>query len=90
VELSAVTSAMNEAASQNVLAVKAVPPLARVLKGSRAPSAQAAKMLSLLVAWNKTGGNVLDLDNDGKVDTTQATRSSRPPGPRSPTRSRGR
>ena len=37
--LAAVTSAMNEAATQNVLAIETVPLLARVLKGSHAPSA---------------------------------------------------
>lgn len=66
--LAAVTSAMNQAATENVLAIETVPLLARVLKGSHAPSAQAATMLSLLVAWNRDGGNVLDLNNDGKVD----------------------
>jgi acyl-homoserine lactone acylase PvdQ len=66
--LAGVTSAMNEAATQNVLAIETVPLLARVLKGSHAPTAQAAKMLSLLVAWNRHGGNVLDLNHDGKVD----------------------
>ena len=66
--LAAVTSAMNEAAGQNVLAIETVPLLARVLKGSHAPNAQAARMLSLLVAWNKAGGNVLDLNHDGEVD----------------------
>jgi acyl-homoserine lactone acylase PvdQ len=66
--LAAVTSAMNEAASQNVLAIETVPLLARLLKGTHAPNAQAARMLSLLVNWDKAGGNVLDLNNDGKVD----------------------
>lgn len=66
--LAAVTSAMNQAATENVLAITTVPLLARVLKGSHAPSAQAARMLSLLVAWNGDGGSVLDLNNDGKVD----------------------
>jgi hypothetical protein len=66
--LAAVTSAMNEAASQNVLPIETVPLLARVLKGSHPPNAQAARMLSLLIAWNRDGGNVLDLNNDGKVD----------------------
>jgi acyl-homoserine lactone acylase PvdQ len=70
--LATVASAMNEAASQNVLAIETVPLLARVLKGSHAPNAQAAKMLALLVAWNKAGGNVLDLNGDGKVDNPGA------------------
>ena len=70
--LATVTSAMNQAATENVLAIETVPLLARLLKGSRAPSAQAARMLSLLVAWNRDGGNVLDLNNDGKVDNPGA------------------
>ncbi len=57
--LAGVASAMNEAATQNVMAIETVPLLARVLKGSRAPNSQAAKMLSLLVAWNHDGGNLL-------------------------------
>jgi hypothetical protein len=57
--LAGVASAMNEAATQDVRAVLTVPLLARLLKGSRAPDAQAAKMLALLVAWNRAGGNLL-------------------------------
>jgi len=66
--LATVASAMNEAATQNVLAIETVPLLAKVLKGSRAPTAQAARMLSLLVDWHKDGGSLLDLNGDGKVD----------------------
>ncbi|MGI8714208.1 MAG: penicillin acylase family protein [Solirubrobacteraceae bacterium] len=66
--LAGVASAMNETATQNVLAIETVPLLARVLKGSRAPNQQASKMLSLLVAWNRSGGSVLDRNGDGKVD----------------------
>jgi acyl-homoserine lactone acylase PvdQ len=57
--MAAVVSAMNETATQDVRAVLTVPLLARVLHGSRAPDAQAAEMLRLLVAWNHDGGNVL-------------------------------
>jgi acyl-homoserine lactone acylase PvdQ len=67
-DIAGVASAMNEAASQNVLAIETVPLLARVLKGSHAPSSQASKMLAALVSWNHAGGNLLDLNNDGKVD----------------------
>ena len=49
-------------------AVETVPLLARVLKGSHAPNAQAAAMLAQLVAWHKAGGNLLDLNSDGTVD----------------------
>ena len=66
--LAAVASAMNEAATSNVLAVETVPLLAKVLKGSRAPSKQAATMLALLVSWSRSGGSLLDRNGDGKVD----------------------
>lgn len=70
--IQAVASAMNEAATQNVLAIETVPLLARVLKGSRAPNRQAAKMLSLLVAWHRNGGSVLDRNGDGEIDSPGA------------------
>ena len=66
--LAGVASAMNQAATSNVVGVEAVPLLARVLKGSKAPNAQAAAMLAQLVAWNKSGASLLDLNNDGKID----------------------
>jgi len=70
--LAAVVSAMNEAATQDVRAVVTVPLLARLLKGTRAPNAQAARMLALLVAWHRNGGNLLDLNNDSKIDNPGA------------------
>jgi acyl-homoserine lactone acylase PvdQ len=57
--LAGVASAMNTAATQNVLAVETVPLLARVLKGAKAPNRQASQMLSVLVAWSRHGGNLL-------------------------------
>lgn len=66
--LAGVASAMNQAATSNVLGVEAVPLLAKVLKGARAPSRQAATMLSLLVAWNRGGASLLDRNGDGKID----------------------
>jgi acyl-homoserine lactone acylase PvdQ len=66
--LASVTSAMNAAATQDVRAIDTVPLLAKLLKGSKAPSPQAAKMLKLMVAWSKAGGSRLDLDLDGKID----------------------
>lgn len=65
--LAAVASAMNAAAIQDVRAILTVPLLARVLRGSRAPDAQAATMLRLLIAWRRDGGNVLDTTGDGKI-----------------------
>jgi acyl-homoserine lactone acylase PvdQ len=58
--LAGVTSAMNTAATQNVLAVETVPLLSRVLQGSKPPSRQASQMLSVLVAWSRHGGNLQD------------------------------
>jgi hypothetical protein len=66
--LASVTSAMNAAATQDVRAIDTVPLLRRLLKGSTAPSQQAAQMLALLVAWRQHGGSRLDSDLDGKVD----------------------
>ena len=70
--LAGVTSAMNQAATEDVRAVTAVPLLARVLKGSKAPSRQAATMLTLLKRWTRAGGNVLDANHDGKIDNPGA------------------
>ncbi|MGH2895396.1 MAG: penicillin acylase family protein, partial [Solirubrobacteraceae bacterium] len=67
-----VTSAMNAAATQDVRAILTVPVLRDLLKGTKAPNARAAKMLSLLVAWRKHGGNLLDLNGDGKIDNPGA------------------
>lgn len=70
--LATVTSAMNASATQDVRAILTVPVLQDLLKGTKAPNAQAAKMLSLLVAWRKAGGNLLDLNGDGKIDNPGA------------------
>ena len=63
-----VTSAMNAAATQDVRAIAMVPLLTRLLRGSTAPSPQAAQMLSLLSQWRALGGNRLDLNGDGLID----------------------
>ncbi len=63
---------MNEAATQNVLAIETVPLLSKLLKGSSAPNRQAARMLSLLAAWNRSGGSLLDRNGDGKIDNPGA------------------
>jgi acyl-homoserine lactone acylase PvdQ len=67
-----VTSAMNAAATQDVRAIVMVPLLAKLLRGSQAPSGQAAEMLSLLQQWRAQGGNRLDLNGDGKIDAPGA------------------
>jgi acyl-homoserine lactone acylase PvdQ len=63
-----VTAAMNAAATQDVRAIDFVPLLARLLKGSTAPSPRAQQMLDLLVAWRAHGGSRLDKDLNGKID----------------------
>jgi len=66
--LASVTSAMNAAATQDVRAIDTVPLLRKLLKGSKAPNAQAQQMLSLMVDWKRHGGSRLDSDLDGKID----------------------
>ncbi len=63
-----ITSAMNAAATQDVRAVVMVPLLARLLRGSKAPTPMAAQMLDLMKQWRQNGGNRLDLNNDGLID----------------------
>jgi acyl-homoserine lactone acylase PvdQ len=70
--LAGVTSAMNASATQDVRAILTVPVLQRLLKGSKAPNARAARMLALLVSWRKAGGNLLDHNADGKIDNPGA------------------
>jgi acyl-homoserine lactone acylase PvdQ len=70
--LAGVTSAMNATATQDVRAILTVPVLQDLLKGTKAPNAQAAKMLSLLIAWRQAGGSRLDRNQDGKIDNAGA------------------
>jgi acyl-homoserine lactone acylase PvdQ len=67
-----VTAAMNASATQDVRAILMVPLLAKLLRGSTAPSPQAQQMLNLLVAWRGHGANRLDLNNDGLIDDSGA------------------
>lgn len=70
--LATVTSAMNAAATQDVRAIDTVPLLAKLLKGSQAPSPLAAQMLQLMVDWKNDGGSRLDRNNDGLIDAPGA------------------
>ncbi len=70
--MASVVSAMNAGATQDVRAIFTVPLLAKLLKGSKAPSAQAKQMLNQMVAWNKANGSRLDRDLDGKIDAAGA------------------
>ena len=70
--MASVVSAMNAGATQDVRAIFTVPLLAKLLKGSKAPSTQAKQMLNQMVAWNKSNGSRLDRDLDGKIDAPGA------------------
>jgi acyl-homoserine lactone acylase PvdQ len=70
--LATVTSAMNAAATQDVRAIDTVPLLAKLLKGSTAPSDRDAEMLQLMIDWKNDGGSRLDLNNDGDIDAPGA------------------
>jgi acyl-homoserine lactone acylase PvdQ len=70
--MAAVVSAMNAAATQDVRSVDTTPLLAKLLKGSTAPTPVAASMLKQMVAWNKAGSSRLDLNNDGLIDAPGA------------------
>jgi acyl-homoserine lactone acylase PvdQ len=63
-----ITSAMNASATQDVREIVMVPLLAKLLKGSTAPSPQAKQMLDLLIQWRQHGASRLDLNNDGLID----------------------
>jgi hypothetical protein len=51
-----------------VRAIRTVPLLRRLLKGSKPPNGQAKRMLNQLSAWRKSGGSRLDADLDGSID----------------------
>jgi acyl-homoserine lactone acylase PvdQ len=70
--MAAVVSAMNAGATQDVRAIFTVPLLAKLLKGSKAPNAQARQMLNQMIAWHKKGGSRLDRDLDGNIDAAGA------------------
>jgi len=70
--MAAVVSAMNAGATQDVRAIFTVPLLKKLLKGSKAPNAQARQMLDQMVAWNRKGGSRLDRDLDGRIDAPGA------------------
>jgi acyl-homoserine lactone acylase PvdQ len=67
-DLASVTSAMNQAATQDVRAAVTLPVLAAVLKGGPAPNARDQQMLTLLEAWRRNGSSRLDRNLDGLID----------------------
>jgi acyl-homoserine lactone acylase PvdQ len=60
-------AAMNEAATQDVREITLEPLLSRLLHGSKAPNARAARMLALLDAWRRHGGSRLDRTGNGQI-----------------------
>jgi acyl-homoserine lactone acylase PvdQ len=70
--LAALTSAMNQGATQDVRAVLFEPALAAMLRRSAAPSPRETQMLGLLDGWRASGGSRLDRDGDGKIDNAGA------------------
>jgi len=66
--LASVTAAMNAAATQDIRAIDTVPLLRKLLRGSKAPNAQAEAMLDVLVGWRQRGGSRLDRELDGSID----------------------
>ncbi len=67
-----VVSAMNAAATQDVREITLEPVLSKLLHRGRAPSARAAKMLSLLDAWRRNGSSRLDHTGNGKISSPGA------------------
>jgi hypothetical protein len=67
-----VVAAMNTAATQDLRAAVVVPTLVSVLAKAPAPSARAAQMAALLLAWSRSGASRLDADGDGLVDAPGA------------------
>ena len=67
-----VTAAMNAAATEDVRIVELWPVVKAVLDRGTAPSARAAQREARLQAWHDAGGNRLDLDGDGNIDSPGA------------------
>jgi len=70
--MAAVVSAMNAGGTQDIRSVVTTPLLAKLLKGSKAPTPQAKQMLDQMVAWNKSGSSRLDRNDDGLIDAPGA------------------
>jgi acyl-homoserine lactone acylase PvdQ len=66
--LTSVVAAMNAAATQDLRAIDVVPALTAALRGARAPSPRASRMMNMLPAWRARGASRLDRDLDGRID----------------------
>ena len=66
--VASLVAVMNQAATQDLRAVRVLPEIERVLRTGPAPNARDDRMLSLLEAWRAQGASRLDRDLDGKID----------------------
>ena len=66
--LATLTGAMNNAATQDLRAVRVWPVIRAVLETGPAPSKRAESAASLLDSWRAAGSSRLDRELDGKVD----------------------
>jgi acyl-homoserine lactone acylase PvdQ len=71
-DLAQVVSAMNGAATTDFRDVFLMPTVAKVMQKVQPPNARDGQMLQLLLDWRKSGGSVLDRNNDGLVDAAGA------------------
>jgi acyl-homoserine lactone acylase PvdQ len=65
-------AAMNQAATQDPRAVLVWPVIAKVLATGPAPDVAAQQAADLIGQWMQSGGHILDLNGDGKVDSPGA------------------
>ena len=66
--LAQVVGAMNEAATQDLRALRLLPVIEQVMTSGPAPGSARPELLQLLESWRKAGASRLDRDLDGKVD----------------------
>jgi hypothetical protein len=70
--LTSVTSAMNQAATQDLRATLVWPLVRDVLRTTSAPTSRADAAAALVDAWVAAGGSRLDADLDGRIDAPGA------------------
>jgi acyl-homoserine lactone acylase PvdQ len=63
-----VVSIMNNAATQDLRAVKLWPVIRKVIAGTPAPDALTQTAASMITNWRRAGGSRLDSDLDGRID----------------------
>jgi acyl-homoserine lactone acylase PvdQ len=67
-----VVSAMNQAATQDLREELILPDVNKVLEGSTPPDPRDKQLLDILGTWKSNGGDRLDKDLDGKIDSAGA------------------